>query len=80
MAEKMWDAPKGNQLTDQEKSFLKLIMRSPDDGDGWRNVSAPVWRWAESFPRRELVELSPNPDGSGRLRLSERGQTVKDYL
>ena len=57
-------------------SFLKLLLRSPDIGEGWRNVSASVWPLVLAFPHQELLETK---DGNA-VRLSERGLTVVDYI
>lgn len=68
------------KLDDKHKPFIKLILRSPDVGDGWRNVSsvlrktvlAGIAEFPELYETRELAGL--------QVRLSERGNIVKDYL
>jgi hypothetical protein len=67
------------KLTDQEKGFLHLILRSPHDGTGWRNVSNAVWPLVEKFTRPELIE-AVQTDFGGRLRLTAAGETVATYL
>ncbi len=67
------------KLTDEEKSFLHLILRSPHDGTGWRNVSNVVWPLVEEFTRPELIE-AVRTDFGGRLRLTAAGEIVATYL
>ena len=57
--------------------FVKLVLRSPDLGDGWRNV-APALR----FITKDTVQRQPELfdfDGE-RIRLTERGAVVSEYL
>jgi hypothetical protein len=67
-------------LTDNENSFLRLLMRSPDRGDGWREVSRTCRPLVDSFAHQELIEKKTNEDGSGMVRLSDRGSVLVDYL
>lgn len=66
-------------LTDRETGFLRLLLRSPDQGEGWRKVSPVVWPLVEQFTRQEVIETEAAPDG-GRVRLSERGRVLVDYI
>lgn len=66
-------------LTPNETSFLRLLLRSPDQGEGWRRVSAVVWPMVERFTRPEIIEAEAAADG-GRVRLSERGRVLVDYI
>lgn len=67
-------------LDEKHNPFIRLILRSPDVGDGWRNVSqvlrktvlAGISEFPELYETRELAGL--------QVRLSERGNVVKDYL
>lgn len=68
------------QITNQENATLKLIMRSPDKGKGWRNVSSTCWPLVEKFTKPELIETVKNEDGGGMVRLSDRGSVLADYL
>lgn len=76
------------KLSDQDRSFIHLILRSKDDGDDWRVVSDKVWPLAEMFYSRhtELLEvevytMSPRPPLMyGRIRLTEKGKIVAEYL
>lgn len=65
------------KLTEQSKSLIRLILRSPDIGDGWRQCSSSVYQLIENFPHQELIEADAN---NLRVRLSERGQIVQEYL
>lgn len=64
-------------ITDNNRSFLKLLLRSPDIGDGWRKVSDVVWPLVEQFDKPELLEK--DTDGR-RVKLSPDGETVVAYL
>jgi hypothetical protein len=68
------------RLTEKEISFLALMRRSPDMGYGWRRVSSLLWRLVEEFEHRELIETEQCTDGSGLVRLSDRGRIVEEYL
>lgn len=68
------------ELFERQSPLIKLILRSPDQGDGWRNVSqtlrAVISKGIAAMP--ELYETREN--GGMQIRLSERGNAVKDYL
>jgi len=64
------------KLTDRENEFLKLLLRSPDIGEGWRNVSQTVWPLVDAFQHKDLIETK---DGN-KVRLSERGLVLVDYV
>lgn len=65
-------------MDDQLRQKLALVKRSPKDADGWCKVSANVWPIVADMPP-DLVELD-NRGSGGRLRLTERGKAVVDYL
>lgn len=62
-------------------SLIKLIQRSKDIGDGWRNVSAVLSKFIteEASKNPELFELS-EADGQLRVRMTERCKTLADYI
>lgn len=66
-------------LSENQTIFLKLVLRSPDVGDGWRNVSRVLWNLieeqAESLP--ELIEIDKE---AFRLRFTKEGEIVVRYL
>jgi hypothetical protein len=64
-------------ITDNNRSFLKLLLRSPDIGDGWRQVSDVVWPLVSGFDKKELLELN---EDEKRVRLSPDGLVVANYL
>lgn len=66
-----------NKLAADDIAFLKLILRSPDIGNGWRQVSNTLWLVVEEFKHQELIELW---HGFKRVRLSGRGLIVVDYI
>jgi hypothetical protein len=63
------------KLSDSDISVLKLILRSPNHGAGWRHVSEQLWFIIEEFERKELLEIKPL-----MVRFSERGLVVIDYI
>lgn len=68
-----------DKLTPQQKGFMALIMRSPDQGGGWRRVSKMVWPLvARAALPDELIEVRPEGD-AGMVRLTERGEAVALY-
>lgn len=68
------------KIANEAKGLMQLIQRSPDIGDGWRNVSEPLAKsvllWAEKSP--ELFEIQQ--EQGLRVRLSERGLVLADYV
>lgn len=69
-----------SRLSDNDLSFIRLIQRSDDRGDGWRSVSSLLWKLVDGFPHKELIEAERHEDGTGRVRLSDKGNTVAEYL
>ena len=67
-------------LSKADDALLRLLLRSPDRGEGWRTVSKPLWRLVESFGAKELLEIESSDAGGGRARLSERGLIIVDYI
>lgn len=67
------------KLSDHHKYALKLI-RKDADKDGWASVSKLLWPVISLIPtdlaEREFFEET----GAGRIRLTDRGNAVVDYL
>ena len=69
-----------NKLPDQHVNFIRVLLRSPDVDDGWRNVNnvlrktieAEIAKYPELYETREM--------GGLQVRLSERGKVVADYV
>lgn len=72
--------PRNDDDPQPRRTLIRLIQRSPDAGDGWRAVSAVLWQLVDRFERKELIEAVKNEDGTGVIRLSERGAILADYL
>lgn len=66
-------------ISDKSKSVLELIMRSPDRGNGVRTVSATCMSLLTDLPEQELIELSIDDDGSGTVKLTEKGEIAVMY-
>ncbi len=69
-------------ITDQTKSFIALIQRSPKDDEGWASVGkmlTPITQ-KEVNAHPELYELELLDAGTSRIRLTETGHTVRKYL
>lgn len=64
------------EITHKQADFLRLLLRSPDCGDGWRKVSTMCWFLVRNFPHQELIETKDE----NMVRLSESGKTVVEYL
>lgn len=69
------------KLTQQQRDFLRLILRSPDVGDNWRSVSRMLTPVSQTMVAEnpELFETEDR-DGVFHIRLSERGSVVIDYV
>lgn len=66
-----------DKLDDVQRHSLRLARRDAGPG-GFVKVSKAVWPWVMTVPA-ELMEHWPEQDG-GRVRLTERGKAVADYL
>lgn len=64
-------------INTQDKNFLALISRSPDEGDGWRSVSDVCWKLVEQFKSPELIEIDKE---NRRVRPTAEGDVVIRYL
>jgi hypothetical protein len=67
------------KLNERDVGFLKLVVRSPSDADGWRSVSKMVWPLVVEFPHSDLIEVDAT-EGALRVRLTDEGKTVTEYL
>jgi len=69
------------KLTDEQKDLVRLILRSKDDGEGWRRVSKMLWPHVKGKLPADLVEEREAEIGAFTgVRLTARGQAVADYL
>lgn len=70
-----------NKLSQQQKDFLRLVLRSPDQGEGWRRVSKTLTPITQDMiaTNPELFE-SETRDEHFFIRLSDRGSVLVDYL
>jgi uncharacterized protein (DUF736 family) len=72
--------PRLNADDDNLAPFIRLVMRSADVGDGWRNVSQTLRnfvsksaaQWPDLFETRELAGM--------QIRLSEKGKLLAEYV
>ena len=66
------------KLSDHDQGVIRLILRSPDRGDGWRHSAPEVWKqFIKTVERKELLETD---DENMMVRLSKVGQIVANYL
>ncbi len=61
------------KLSQQQIDFMRLLRRSPDIGDGWRQSGAMLWPLVQKFANPELTELDTE---KMRVRLTEKGETL----
>ena len=66
-----------SKLSTADKSFLSLLLRSDDLGDGWRRVSSAVWTLVDEFPHKKLIQTWP---AQQKVRLTRTGKVVVEYL
>lgn len=68
------------KIEDKQISFIRLILRSNDTGQGWRAVSNTLRKFTEGVisEQPELYETK-QVDGLLMVRLSERGAILGDY-
>ena len=68
------------KLSNEERSLIDLVARSRKNGAEWVEVVPCYWNWLEEFPHKELIELKPNPNGGGLVRLTYEGVIVHKWL
>jgi hypothetical protein len=67
-------------LNEMQVGFIGLVLRSRDDGEGWRKVSKTIWPVvAKVNVPAEILEVRPEGD-AGFVRLTEAGQIVVKYV
>jgi len=64
-------------ITDNQKIMLRLIERSPDIGDGWRQSSTPLWQHVVDQSPPALVELDHEQK---RVRFTPEGIIIMRWL
>ena len=63
-------------LSQQEKELIRVIVRSPDRGEGWRQCSPTPWKWIRAVEAPELLEFD---DENLRVRLTAAGEAFVKY-
>ncbi len=66
-------------LPDNVRNMFHLLARSKKDADGWATVSTFVWPLTLGLPA-ELFEVQGDDLNGGKLRLTEKGKTINEYL
>lgn len=70
------------KLTSGNKAILRLIRKGAAGADGWAPVSrivAPLFATNAMEPiPSELFEFEPLAEGRGRVRLTEKGESILD--
>lgn len=64
-------------MNNNDKSFIALLLRSSDEGEGYRKVSLTLWPLVEKFQAKELIEINYE---KRMVKLSEKGEIVAKYL
>jgi hypothetical protein len=67
------------KLTPATQGFLKVLLRSKNIGDGWRQVSEIVWPLAIKAAEESSAIFELDPENF-RIRLSAEGDIVAKYL
>ena len=65
-----------SDMTQPQKSILRLILRSDDMGDGWRQVSNMLWPGIIKLRHPDLTEID---EENRRIRLTPDGAAVVKY-
>jgi len=63
-------------LTENQISMLRLIHRSPDIGEGWRQVSSVLWPHVLKQRHPDLTEID---EPLLRVRITSEGEAVMRY-
>lgn len=65
-----------SKITENNVIFFRLIQRSKDLGDGWRQVSDVLWRYALEQHHEELTELDHE---NKRIRFTPEGEIIARF-
>ena len=69
------------KISDRQIDFIRLIVRSPDKGGGWRVVSNTLRKFSEdTVAEQPELYKTQEIDGQFMLRLSARGEILSEYL
>lgn len=72
------NVPENQKLDAGQRNLIRLI-RKGQDAEGWAKVSKIVLPLAKEKIPAELAEIEgPFEDGSGRARLTDRGNALLD--
>jgi len=71
------EAMSDGKITENQGIMMKLIYRSPDLGNGWRQVSNPLWRHVLDQSHPDLTEIDHD---LRRVRFTPEGDTIMRYL
>jgi len=66
-----------DKITENQRIMLQLIKRSPDIGDGWRQVSGTLWPLVGEQAHPDLTELDAD---TKRVRFTKEGETIMRYV
>ena len=66
-------------LSNETRALLPLIMRSERDAEGWANVSNQLWPSVQKWAHPRLTETKSTAEGNF-IRLTSEGKTVLDFL
>ena len=74
-------ATTGKNKMERHVPFLRLILRSDDMGDGWRNVTASLMLLtrAHVIGLGKAVEFFEQADGTGRIRITPFGHELLEF-
>ena len=64
------------KLTQQQSDTMKLLIRSPDQGDGWRVCSKVIFERLVQLMPSELIEKDAV---NNRCRLTVEGRVVSEW-
>lgn len=67
------------RLNAGERNLLRLIRKATQSGEEWARVSPDVFLLVKALPV-ELAVVVQDEDGSGRAKLTPRGQDVEAWL
>ena len=69
------------KIDDKQIQFMRLILRSPDRGEGWRSVSDTLRNFVTGMIEAQSELYETRLDGETLMvRLSERGAILAAYM
>lgn len=63
-----------SKLDGEQKSLMRIYVRSQKDAEGWADVGCVLWPWISKNAMPEIFEV-----GDKRIRLTAAGKEILEF-